>query len=138
MCYISAQEILLDLKALKDWGCGGGVLLWHSGLRIWCCPSSGLGQCHGMGSVLGPGTSTSCNYGQKIFFVQVGHTDTLYLSHTKILDSQKKGRLNTNCIVYLSSLGIINYSYQLRNGEKASEIQVPNTYQELSLQADSS
>ena len=35
-----------------------GVLLWHSGLRIWCCHCSCSG-CHcATGSIPGPGTST--------------------------------------------------------------------------------
>ena len=35
-----------------------GVLLWHSGLRIWC-------RSTGMSSVPGPGTFTCCECGQK-------------------------------------------------------------------------
>ena len=38
----------------------GGVPLWCSGLRIWCCQCSSLDHCYGLGSILGPGTSTCC------------------------------------------------------------------------------
>ena len=35
-----------------------GVLLWCSGLRIWCCHCSGFSGCCGMGLTPGPGSST--------------------------------------------------------------------------------
>ena len=42
-----------------------GVPLWHHGLRIQHCHCSGSGQCHGMGLIPGPKTSTCCRLGQK-------------------------------------------------------------------------
>lgn len=33
-----------------------GVLLWHSGLRIWHCRGTSLGHCCGAGSTPGPRT----------------------------------------------------------------------------------
>lgn len=42
-----------------------GVPLWHTGLRIWPCHSSGSGHCCSVGSIPGLGTSECCGYGQK-------------------------------------------------------------------------
>ena len=36
---------------------------WHSGWRIWCCHSSGVGRSCGSGLTPGPGTSISCGCG---------------------------------------------------------------------------
>ena len=44
-----------------------GVLLWCSGLRIWCCHCSGLGCCCGAGSISGPGTSICHRHGLYIY-----------------------------------------------------------------------
>ena len=43
----------------------GGVPLWLSGLRIQCCHCSSLGQCCGVGSVLGLGASICCGTAKK-------------------------------------------------------------------------
>ena len=43
-----------------------GVPWWLSGLKIQCCPCSGLGHCCGVGLIPGPGTSICCRRGQKI------------------------------------------------------------------------
>uniref|UniRef100_A0A8D1LHV1 Adenylate kinase 9 n=1 Tax=Sus scrofa TaxID=9823 RepID=A0A8D1LHV1_PIG len=42
-----------------------GVLLWLSGLRIWCFHCSDLDYCCGVGSAPGPGLSACPRYGQK-------------------------------------------------------------------------
>ena len=40
------------------------VPLWRSKLRIWHCHCSGSGQCCGVGSIPGLGTSTYSRHGQ--------------------------------------------------------------------------
>ena len=48
---------------------GKWVLLWHSGLRIWCCHCSVSGSCCGVGLIPGLGTPTYCGCGpQKKFW----------------------------------------------------------------------
>ena len=42
-----------------------GVFLWCSGLRIWHCHCSGLGNCCGVGLIPVPGTSIYCRCGLK-------------------------------------------------------------------------
>ena len=42
-----------------------GVLLWCSGVRIWCCHYRGLGHCYGSGLIPRLGTSTCCGCIQK-------------------------------------------------------------------------
>lgn len=46
--------VLLESQKLKH-HLGGP--LWRSGLKTWLCHDSGWGPCHGIGSILGPGTS---------------------------------------------------------------------------------
>ena len=49
------QEInLVCSSKIPFWG----VLLWYSGLRIWCCHCSGLGSLCGIGSLPAPEVST--------------------------------------------------------------------------------
>ena len=53
--YVEGKDILL--KGLRHSPVGwGGVLFWHSGLRIWHCRCSGLGHRCGTGLIPGPGT----------------------------------------------------------------------------------
>ena len=56
----------------KQKKCLSGVLLQHSGLRIWHCHCSSLGHCHGLGSIPGPGTPTHCGNGKKEKCLSVG------------------------------------------------------------------
>ena len=42
-----------------------GVLLWHSGLRIWHCLSCGIGHSCSSDLIPGPGTSICCGWSQK-------------------------------------------------------------------------
>ena len=42
-----------------------GVLLWCSGLGIWCCHWRSAGGCCGTSSIPGLGTSTCCGHSQK-------------------------------------------------------------------------
>ena len=41
------------------------VLLWQSGLKIWCCHCSSLGLSYGSGLIPVPGTSTCCGHWPK-------------------------------------------------------------------------
>ena len=41
------------------------VLLWHSGLKIWCFHCNGSGHCCGLGSIPGLGNAACCGCGQE-------------------------------------------------------------------------
>ena len=70
--FISTTEIIHSKMSYT------GVLLWCSGLRIQHYNCSGLGNCCGMGSILGSETSIYCGSSQKITYYITRVSEVLF------------------------------------------------------------
>ena len=70
-----------------------GVLFCHSKLKIQCCHGSGLGNCCGMVSIPGLGTSTCHRPGQKTLLQNSGYIPCPYITYLYLIYF-KPGSLN--------------------------------------------
>ena len=67
-----------------------GVPLWPGGLRIRLYPCNCSGRCCGVGSIPGPGNSTCCRSGERIFLKWRNHKESVIYLFSRILSSMKR------------------------------------------------
>ena len=79
-----------------------GVLVWPSGLRIWCCHCSGLGLCCGTGWIPGLGISICCGCSQKKIFLKDCHMIQRFYFYS-ISGYLSEANKNTNSKRYLTN-----------------------------------